>query len=266
MPTPDEVMMVTKPLTPQLISKHGRRMHLTFSKAKQMQKDGHVKILHRLDEMSNTRKYVEKHKHTIQRRVDTGEFQGIKIYPMMPFLPDKQIGKAYNDAMENMVEEWALFIDHDVLLINPLWYDISIKAIQKVGSNAGWITCYTNRIGCKFQLAPNLKGFENIRKTDDIKVHRRYAKKLYDVNRGRIKDMTRAGGGRFSGMFILTNKSAWAAAGGFVENAGFFNVDCKYYSSIKEAGYSVYVMQDLYVYHAYFREVLKPYFSNKEEG
>lgn len=258
-------IFVCQPLTTVLKKKHGGRIHLEKSKAQKLRKAGHVKILHKLTNESNgSKKIIQATRKRM--RVEGNRFTGLSIPAVVPYMPDKKIGQAYNEIMEKSESEWVLFFDHDVLLgLNPLWHDICINAINKVGDNAGWITCYTNRIGCRFQKAPNLKGFDNIRSSHDMNYHRQYAKTLYNNNKGKIKDLTLARGARFSGMFILTNKTAWSKSGGFVENGGFFNVDCKYYTSIKKAGFRVYIMQDLYVYHGYFREVLKPYFTKEKE-
>ena len=186
------------------------------------------------------------------------ELNTLSIPVYIPWCDYGQIGKAYNMFMEKYVEDWVIFIDHDVMLVNPLWHDICINAVNTIGHKAGWITCFTNRIGCKFQKAPGVDT-----KNDDMKYHRAYAKDLYRMNKGKIKDLTIAKGGRYSGMFILTHKQAWLDSGGFNENIGFFNVDCRYFTALKNSGYRVYRMDDLYVYHGYFREVLKPFFTKE---
>jgi len=259
-----EMMYVCEPLSDMLKKNHGKRLHLPLKKAQGLQKQRHVKILHPISDIKSTKVYETCCKNNIG--LHTGEFSGLSIPVMIPFMPDKQIGKAYNEAMENRVKDWVAFIDHDVFLVNPLWHQICVNAIAQVGDKAGWITCLTNRIGCKFQKAPIFGKYAMLRKSDDIRFHREYGKALYNRNRGQIKDTTNMKGGRFSGMFILTNRKAWKLAGGFVENAGFFNVDCKYYTAIQNAGLRTYVMQDMYVYHGYFREVLKPFFNEEEKG
>jgi len=164
----------------------------------------------------------------------------------IPWADDKNIGKSYNKIM-NIIDEWVLFIDHDILLVNPLWHTICKRAIDKVGKNAGWITCFTNRIYCKAQL---YSGADNA--SDDIRYHRDIARSIYIKNERKILDISNRKE-QLSGFFILTNKEAWKKAGGF-KKEGFFTVDNQYSTDLKRAGYKLYLMADLYVYHSYFRD------------
>jgi len=246
------------PITPEMKKYYGEEINLAEHKANRLSKANKIRILGECSSINEnkTSKYVEKPR---RRRINNKAISlspGMHIPTVIPYAPEKKIGYAYNNMME-VIDDWVLFVDHDVwLATNPLWHEISVNAIKTLGHEAGWITCYTNRIGCKFQRAPNIDT-----KNNDILYHRQYALNLYKKNKGKIKNLTKAPGGRFSGMFILTHKQAWLDAGGFAENMGFFGVDCNYFTKIKRAGYGVYLMQDLYVYHGYFREVLKPYFT-----
>lgn len=264
MPNDMPTILKCVPIEPNYKKRHGTEINLEESKAKRLAKKGIVRILSVQSQSmgKNNKKYkVSPRKKTLFRRVTGKEIDTVSIPVYIPWCDHGQIGKAYNDLMEKYVEDWVIFIDHDVLLVNPLWHDICMATIKKVGHAAGLISCFTNRIGCRFQKAPGVD-----RKIDDIRYHRDYARKLYQKNEGKIKDLTLASGGRYSGMFILTHKQAWKDSGGFNESAGFFNVDCRYYTAIKNAGYRIYRMDALYVYHGYFREVLKPYFTKGEEA
>ena len=267
--TKEKIVRVV-PLDPDLKKRHGKSLSLTLPKAKRLQKRGIVRILgdyKEYDENGNKKIFTQTRKKVLRERVQGEQKDSYNIpYLVVPFVPDGQIGKAYNNTMEKFIDDWVIFADHDVLVggINPLWHEICVKAIRTIGHKAGFISCYTNKIGCRFQKAPILNGYKNLRKSHDIEYHRKYARDLYNKNRGKIKNLTNAKGGRFSGMFILTHKQAWRDAGGFPEKIGFFNVDCTYFTNIKNAGYQVYILEDLYVYHGYFRETLKPFFTKEE--
>ena len=170
----------------------------------------------------------------------------------IPWNSNKDIGKSYNTLM-SCIEDWVIFIDHDVLLVNPFWHSICISAIKKVGNDAGWITCYTNRIGC---IQQRISGVNE--KSDDIKYHRNFAKQVYEKNKGKIVDITDS---KYvlSGFFILTNKKVWEKSGKFKEE-GFFTVDNAYHRSVVSAGFRLYLMTDLYVYHSYFRDSIEQKF------
>lgn len=158
----------------------------------------------------------------------------------IPFEPGKQLGFAYNRAMET-IKDWVLFLDHDVLLCNPAWYTICQDAINQVGHMAGFITCMTNRIGCSCQQDTGCPG-------NDIKEHLLHAQTLQAAHRGELKK-TSISDTPFSGFFILTHRRAWKDAGGFID--GFLGVDNAYYRAVSKAGYKTYVLPGLYVYHTY---------------
>lgn len=161
----------------------------------------------------------------------------------IPYEPGKQLGFAYNRAMQT-VSDWALFLDHDVLLCNPEWYSICQKTIRRVGHSAGFITCVTNRIGCSHQQKGSFPG-------DDIKKHISVAASLYLAHNDTLYE-TASKDSPFSGFFILTHKQAWKDAGGFIN--GFLGVDNAYYHALHNLNYKTYVMLELYAYHIYRRK------------
>jgi len=246
------------------LKKHwGNELNLEISKAKRLAREGKVRIIPKnVLEFQKTKLQIKSPKRHVLKRFNQEKenITDLEIPAIIPYIPNGMVGRAYNKTMEK-IDDWVIFYDHDVLLgTNPYWYDICFNAIQQIGHIGGWFSCYTNRIGCRLQKAPNVD-----RKTDDIKYHREYARQLYKNNFGKIKDVTKVRGSRFSGMFILTHKKAWQDAGGFSEN-GFFGVDVRYYTALKHAGYRVFIMQDLYVYHGYFRETLKPFFTERKQN
>jgi GT2 family glycosyltransferase len=190
----------------------------------------------------------------VEPAVDTAS-RGTKprIQVMIPYEPGCNVGWAYNRAMRE-VDGWALIIDHDILMVNPLWYDMCLAAIEQVGNEAGWLTCYTNRIGCPLQVAPSVNT-EN----HDIGYHRDFAKALYRRHGNELLDHTHEKH-RYSGLFILTHKKAWEKVGGFKEDS-FFHIDVDYCTKLRQAGFKTMLMSGLYVYHGYFRETLHPFFT-----
>lgn len=252
------IMYKVRALTEDMIRRTGKEFHLDAEKARRLEKKGLVKIICAIE--SEPRKVVIQAKgdNKIELMEPKKHGEGLAIPLIIPYASCGRIAYAYNEAMQSYVKDWVLFTDHDILLINPLWYDICMNAINKYGHEVGWFTCYTNRIKCKYQIAPGVNS-----KSDDMKYHRTFAKNLYDKNKGKVKDVTNASGGKFSGLFILTHKEAWERVGGFNENIGFFGVDTYYFSKLKQFGYKLMVLQDLYVYHGYFREVKKPYFTKE---
>lgn len=164
----------------------------------------------------------------------------------IPWEPGRRLGAAVNRYMET-VSDWALILDWDVSLVNLRWYDICLEHIGRLGPTAGLLSCVTNRIGCPIQRAPGVDTA-----TDDMEYHRRFALDIERAHAGQAEDVT-DGRWKLSGLFFLTHRSVWdkikpAPAGKFI---GFDNW---YHDRVQEAGYRIYVMRDLYVYHGYRRQ------------
>lgn len=158
---------------------------------------------------------------------------------IIPWRPGKQLGECMNDHMQK-VEDWVLFMDHDVLQLNPNWYYMCQGAIDKVGHSAGWITCITNAIGCHWQRYAS-NDFET-----DLKHHVNISKTVFKQKGSELIEPSNYA--PFSGFFILTHKQAWERVGGF--NNGWM-VDNPYDKAIREKGFKRYVMTGLYCYHMY---------------
>jgi GT2 family glycosyltransferase len=162
----------------------------------------------------------------------------------IPWEPGKRLGYACN-RMFNTVDDWGLILDWDVMLLNIKWYDICLKTIVKVGHNAGLISCVTNRIGCPLQKY-GLGQSDNI--DENILIASEIAKKY----EGKIDDVTDKPN-KLSGMFFLTRRKVWDEVGG-VPDEKFIGMDNYYHDRVKEAGYKIYIMKDLYVFHNYRRQ------------
>jgi len=172
----------------------------------------------------------------------------------IPYMLNMQLGRAYNELMKS-VEDWVLFLDHDVLILNPHYYEVCLGVAQVVGHKAGWVSGVTNAIACEAQLCIDAP------KGNDMIEHMRYAKqrwkkhgpkvvKIGDKKRGMFyKNKIFAG---FSGFFMLTHKQAWKDTGGFRD--GFLGVDNQYYKKLIETGYETYVMPGIYMYHLYHQK------------
>jgi GT2 family glycosyltransferase len=142
------------------------------------------------------------------------------------------------------VDDWVLFMDHDILHLNPHYHEVCLGVIKKVGHKAGWITCMTNRIACEDQWSREAP------KCDDVMIHMRYAKYLWEKHGPMLIEMNgKKKFAGFSGFFMLTHKKAWEKVGGFID--GFLGVDNDYYKKIIKHGYKAYVMPGIYVYHIY---------------
>jgi len=139
--------------------------------------------------------------------------------------------------MEASPSEWVMIYDHDIFLANPNWYDIILRHIEEA-PDGGLFTCVTNRIGNPHQKVGADKD------NHDLRYHWEFAK----AQKGKPLRLAKQ---PISGLIMVTSKTVWKAAGGFEERKSYFGVDNAYHKAVKKAGYKVYIIDDLYVYHRY---------------
>ena len=164
----------------------------------------------------------------------------------IPWEPGQQLGLAINRFMAK-VDDWALILDWDVGLVNVHWYDLCQRTIDTVGHSAGLITCMTNRIGCPLQRDTTAPC------SDIMDEHRMHALRAQRDRAGVVDDITNQSRWKLSGFFYLTHREVWDKIGGAPPNK-FLGFDNWYHDRVREAGYRVLIMRDLYVYHGYRRQ------------
>ena len=189
------------------------------------------------------------------------------IQVAMPYEPGQRLAYAYNRAMATAAAEWVLFLDHDLFICNPLWYEMCLEATETAPADAGWITAVTNRIGNKNQKAISKNGLQ-LPDTEDLQAHCSYAQVLYKEWGNELVRCK----GAMSGFFILTSRTAWRKCGGFNEKRKrLLGVDNHYSRSLSLVGYRYYKLPGLYFYHMYRKKSLfmkRGHYANlqKEEG
>jgi GT2 family glycosyltransferase len=160
------------------------------------------------------------------------------LIAMTPYALDRNLGRAYNDAMALVPEDgWVVFLDHDILLTTRDWYRQIVEAIAFQPA-AGAFVAVTNRIDATWQRA-----VEADPDNHDIGYHTRIG--LQRQARRTLLDITETKG--FGGVLFAFSKAAWRAAGGFAD--GLLCVDHSLHFGLQRAGLRVYLMEHLYVYH-----------------
>jgi GT2 family glycosyltransferase len=160
---------------------------------------------------------------------------------MIPYALDKNLGRAYNEAMTLIGEEdWACLMDYDVQFLTPNAIRI-LYEYAALHPNA-LLTCYTNRIHpCnRDQL---FKGHMN--NISDLKHHIPIAEQLSACDRT-VTPITQ----HLSGFLMLIGKKLWNEIK-FTEDLQCLGVDTDYFDRLKMAGKKVYRMNSLYVFHTY---------------
>lgn len=165
------------------------------------------------------------------------------IYYTVPFDTAKNIGKYYNDFAKVVPDDaYICFIDADTIFTTPDYGQLIAEVVNK-HPQVDAFTCYTNRIGCSWQIAPG-SDWEN----DDMKYHREFGKNLKEQYGTQCLDVTY--NKCMSGHFMLIKKSTWKAMGGCSE-FGMLGIDNEIHKKIRRIGGTIYLMQGLYVYHWY---------------
>jgi GT2 family glycosyltransferase len=165
----------------------------------------------------------------------------VKINVMTPYALDKNLGRAYNEAMSMIGEDdWGCLIDYDVQFLTP-------GAVRMLYEYAGsypdtLLTCLTNRIHpCnRDQL---YRG--TVSNVSDMCQHMEIAERLA-VNPHTVTELTQ----HLSGFLMLLSKRVWNEIK-FTEDLKCLGVDTDYFDRLQTAGKKVYRMNSLYVFHTY---------------
>lgn len=160
------------------------------------------------------------------------------VLAMTPFALDRNLGRAYNEAMALLPSDgWAIFIDHDAMPTTREWYRQIVEAIA-FKPDAGAFVAVTNRIDAVWQRAQ-----ESDRDNHDIAHHTA-------VGVGRLQTRTLldvTGTKGFGGVLFAVSKAVWARVGGFAD--GLLCVDHSLHFKLQAAGLKVWLHEGLYVYH-----------------
>lgn len=157
----------------------------------------------------------------------------------MPFAPDRNFGRACNEAIAEMPDgAWAVILDHDCMFTTPHWHAQIAEAIA-CRPDAGAFAVVTNRIASPWQKAP-----EGVSLGDDVTQHRA----IGEARRARrtLLDITCTKG--FGGVVTVVNREAWKECGGYYDDA-MFCVDHSLHFRMIDHGRRIYLIEGLYVYH-----------------
>ncbi|HTD94611.1 MAG TPA: hypothetical protein VK644_12385 [Chitinophagaceae bacterium] len=166
----------------------------------------------------------------------------MQVHISIPYRTDKNLGKAYNEAMARIPDgDAACFIDYDVQLLTPDAGAI-IQKYAEIYPDA-LLTCYTNRIS-PLSARQLLLGI--VSEDPDIRNHIRLAECQRNLNAYNVTPIIRD----ISGFLMVIPKSLWQEHP-FDDNGACLGVDTYYGRKIRAAGKQILRMDALYVFHAY---------------
>ena len=166
------------------------------------------------------------------------------IHYATAYRTDKDLGKAYNEIMEQLpkLSDWACFTDGDAMFTN-LHFGTQIEEIIKANSECKLFTATTNRIGNKYQC---VKGMWH---ENDMSVH--FAKSKDLIQQYGTKCLNITNNTPLSGVLILIQKKEWLRVGKFTATGKALGVDNNIHYSVQKHGGLVYMMQGVYMLHYY---------------
>jgi len=177
-----------------------------------------------------------------KRAIPIDTTKKMKIHIKTPFAEDKNLGRAYNEAFDDVEErDWVCLIDHDVLFLTPDAISIMYEYVRSY-PETGLFTCYTNRI---HPLAVDQLLDGRVNENTCIKYHqeRAYNQKRFGVTVAEINHV-------ISGFLMLVSKKTWREIK-FPEHGKCLGVDNEFSQKVLKAGKKIYRMNGLYVWHSY---------------
>lgn len=163
----------------------------------------------------------------------------MKVHIMKPYALDKNLGRAYNEAMDMIPEgDWACLMDYDTMFLTPDCGRILHNHAEKY-SDTGIFTCVTNRIGNPSQRVIGMEDEKSI-------LHHINSAEYYaSIN---IEPVIL--NEPISGFMMMINKSTWNEIK-FDESGKCLGVDNDYSRRVLESGRKIRLIYSLYVFHIY---------------
>lgn len=195
------------------------------------------------------------------------------VETFMPYALDGNLGAAYNRVMRRIGrDDWAIFLDHDVMLTTKVWYRQIVEAIGVV-PEAGVIVAMANRIAPAWQqvecgmcrqirqqrgrvLARAEKRPRHLHLPPPPVFSTRPCDNCHDIRHHRalgesrlahrsLLDITDTKG--WGGVLFALSKRAWRETGGFAD--GLLCVDHSMHFALQRTGRRSYLLESLYTYH-----------------
>lgn len=165
------------------------------------------------------------------------------IHYLTPYSTEKNIGKAYNEAIDRVGDDndWIVVRDGDTLFPTPDWGRHIEDALSKAGDQYALIGAMTNRIGGEHQRAAGMWDVW------DMRDHVRKAKEMEGANWGVVEE-TNLG---VAGFFMAFRKKTWRAIK-FTEKTNESRLfDTVFYKAVRSRKMRVGIMKGLYIVHLY---------------
>jgi len=166
----------------------------------------------------------------------------MQVHILKPYRNDKNLGKAYNDAMAMLPEDDAACLcDIDTCFLTPDAGTIIQEYVYR-NPEAGILTCFTNRV------SPLSKGQLLLCAVDedsDMRTHIKYAEEQKN-----LLFQTTVIDRDISGFLMVVSKKTWNKTP-FPDTGKALGVDTHYGRMIRADGLQILRMDGLYIWHTY---------------
>lgn len=168
----------------------------------------------------------------------------MNVHFMTPYRSDKNLGRAYNEAMSLIPDgDGACIRDIDTLFLTPDQPAIIEQYAKEYPGSV--LTCFVNRVSQLSRL--QLLG-ETVSEDSDIRNHIKLAEQQQEKHRitRSVHEITRD----ISGTLMVVPKSVWDKVP-FPENGGCLGVDTLWNRQVRAVGVKILRMNSVYIWHTY---------------
>lgn len=156
----------------------------------------------------------------------------------IPFSLDKDLGKAYNEAMSRVTDEYCILMDYDAMILTPNTLplvDRYVKAYPHAAILTGWASRAHPSSSQKYRFDNQGNVLQAINEAERLE---KMPMKVREIN----KNLT--------GFFMVIKRSTWEKYK-FKEGIGCLGVDTDYWQQLIAVGEKIYLMETVLVWHTY---------------
>ena len=164
------------------------------------------------------------------------------IHILTPFARDKNLGKAYNDAIVLIPDsDWICLMDYDAMFLMPEQINRMYEYVEKF-PNASMFVCYGSRV---HDLSPQSFKDKKYESATGIAGHIVLAQQQFEkgVVASRVVRPV-------AGFLMLFSKATWFSFK-FIEGIGCLKVDTTFSKQILYSGGQILLMESIYIWHTY---------------
>lgn len=156
----------------------------------------------------------------------------------IPFSFQKDLGRAYNEAMSKVTDDYCILMDYDAMILTPNTLPLVDKYV-KAHPEAALLTGYATRSHMSSSQ------HHPVMNTGNVLTAIHMAEKIERLPM-KVKKLDR----NVTGFFMVLKKSTWEKYK-FIEGIGCLGVDTDYWQQLIKGGETILLMETVLVWHTY---------------